>query len=161
MVDFVVDFTLWHWQCQTWKLETQLLPKWSAKILCFAWNKIYFPIFYHWHLYGIFQQTNNHSASSMSYPRRSSILQNSETQSAQNSGENSKKTSLTDIAKTGSKSNERISDAGFQEQVLAKLTAATLSSSDDRASVHDQNLQELNFYYGIGMYFPWNQLLIN
>ena len=90
----------------------------------------------------------------MSYPRRSSILQNSETQSAQNSGENSKKTSLTDIAKTGSKSNERISDAGFQEQVLAKLTAVTLSSSDDRGSIHDQNLQELNFYYGIGMYFP-------
>ena len=45
--DFVADFTLWHWQCQTWKPESQLLPKWSAKILnivYFARNKNNSPI---------------------------------------------------------------------------------------------------------------------
>lgn len=80
--------------------------------------------------------------------------------SGQNSSENSKKTSLTcdikpPLARPGQLST--ISDAShvFQEEVIAKINSSAVTSpssvaEDEHNERVEQNLQELNFYYGIG-----------
>lgn len=91
--------------------------------------------------------------------RRSSIMYLGHQGSEQNSNENSKKTSLTEAKPlTRPVHLSRISDAGshvFQEEVIAKINSSAATSpsnvtDDDRNERAEQNLQELNFYYGIG-----------
>ena len=85
----------------------------------------------------------------------------------QNVHENNKKTSFIEtniMGKESQKSSVHSNTADFQEQLLAQIYEASISQqrtisqniSNDADSISDileQNLRDLNFYYGMGKYF--------
>ena len=82
----------------------------------------------------------------------------------QNVHENNKKTSFIDtniMGKESQKSSVHSNTADFQEQLLAQIYEASISqqtisqdfsNDDSNSDILEQNLRDLNFYYGIGKY---------